>query len=232
MTEADSGRPSNQRAPRFVRNPSGYHSHGKTHKEKVYNFGVHIKQFGWSGSWNEDEDSGILTAELKRSESERITIEWPDNQWWPDVFYSYAGDTIKCRNISQAAKIASEKPNVDRMRKSTRKKRTGGSRIAEAFAAAGGNNDSTTEELIDALRTTLPFDRESTPEEIKAVIKTKVNPTIVWINRLTGRAESDYIKTWSRHLKVTENKEGKKIINFVGADRFRSVYVDSVIGFS
>lgn len=230
MTEADSDRPRNQRAPRFVRNPSGYHSHGKTHKEKVYNFGVHIKQFGWTGKWHEDEDSKILHAELKRSDSERITIEWPEGQWWPDVWYHYAGSTMKCRNISQAAKIASEKPNADRMRRSVRSKKVDGvNGIAAAFASGDGN---TASELIDSLRTTLPFDRESTPDEIKAVIKTKVNPTIVWINRLTGGAESDYIKTWSRHLKVTENKEGKKIINFVGADRFRSVYVDSVIGFS
>ena len=231
MTEADSGRPSNQRAPRFVRNPSGYHSHGKTHKEKVYNFGLHIKQFGWSGRWWQAAESDVLEAKMERG-GETIQIWWPDNQWWPDVYYTYAGDQIKCRNISQAAKIAADKPNPERMRKSARKKASGGRRIAEAFAAAGGNSDSTTEELIDALRTSIPFDSESTPEEIKAVIKTKVNPTIVWVNRLTGGAEQDYIKTWSRHLKVTENKEGKKIINFVGADRFRSVYVDSVIGFS
>ena len=222
----------NQRAPRFVKNPSGYHSHGKTHKEKAFNFGKHIKQFGWSGSWSQPEGDPILRVIMTRSSSEKIEIEWPDDQWWPDVYYSYAGDTIKCRNISAAAKIASEKPNPERMRKSVRKKRTGGSRIAEAFAAGTGNSDATAEELIDALRTTLPFDRESTPEEIKAVIKTKVNPTIVWINRLTGGAESDYIKTWSRHLKVTQNREGKTIIHFVGATQFHSVYAESVIGFA
>lgn len=230
MTESDVERPSNQRAPRFVRNPSGYHSHGKTHKEKVYNFGVHIKQFGWEGGWNFDEDSQILHAEMKRSEAERITIEWPESQWWPDVWYHYAGSTMKCRNISQAAKIASEKPDPERMRRSATRKRVNGvNGIAAAFALGDGN---TASELIDSLRTTLPFDKESTPEEIKAVIKTKINPTIVWINRLSGNAEQDYIKTWSRHLKVTENKEGKKIINFVGANQFHSVYVDSVIGFS
>ena len=223
---------SNQRAPRFVKNQSGYHSHGKTHKEKVFNFGKHIKQFGWSGEWKQPEGDPILRATMKRGNAETISIEWPDDQWWPDVFYSYAGETIKCRNISAAAKIAAEKPNAERMRKSVGKKRSGGRRIAEAFAAATGNSDETTAELIDALRTTLPFDSESTPEEIKAIIKTKVNPTIVWVNRLSGAAEQDYIKTWSRHLKITENKEGKKIINFVGGHQFHSVYVDSVIGFA
>lgn len=223
----------NQRAPRFVKNPSGYHSHGSTHKEKVYNFGVHIKQFGWSGKWREDDDSGILHATMTRGNAETITIEWPETQWWPDVWYEYAGCTMKCRNISQAAKIASEKPDPDKMRRSaTRRKGSKGNGIAEAFAAEASNNGSSVGELIDSLRTTLPFDKESTPEEIKAVIKDKVNPTIVWINRISGSAEQDYIKTWSRHLKITQNKEGKKIINFVGGHQFHSVYVDSVIGFS
>lgn len=219
---------SNQRAPRFVKNPSGYHSHGKTHKEKVINLGKHIKQFGWEGKWWQPDGSDVLEAKMERN-GETIQIWWPDDQWWPDVYYTYAGQQMKCRNISQAAKIASEKPDPERMRRSARKKTNGVSRIAEAFAAGDGN---TAAELIEPLRTTLPFDKESTPEEIKAVIKQHINPTIVWINRISGAAEQDYIKTWSRHLKITENKEGRKIIEFVGGHQFHAVYVDSVIGFS
>ena len=231
MSDSDVERPSNQRAPRFVRNPSGYHSHGKTHKEKVYNFGVHIKQFGWSGGWEFDEDAQILRATMMRGEAEKITIEWPESQWWPDVWYHFAGNTMKCRNISQAAKIASEKPDPERMRRSSRGKNSVAKRIAEAHASGGGNSDSAAE-LIESLRTTLPFDKESTTEEIKAVIKAKINPTIVWVNRISGGVEEDYIKTWSRHLKVTENKDGKVIIHFVGGHQFHAVYLESVIGFS
>jgi hypothetical protein len=243
--------PNNQRAPRFVKNPSGYHSHGKTHKEKVFNFGVHIKQFGWTGSWEQEED--VLKAVMKRGEGEVITIWWPDNQWWPDVMYSYAHQTQKCRNISHAAKLASEKPDPNKMRKATKRRnpyrrsgilrapsvdgerRTGGREGEGTPGDAESLSDEMSayaDELIAELGTTLPFDKESTPEEIKAVIKTRRNPTLIWINRISGEVHQDIIKTWSRHLKVTQNKEGKTIIHFVGANRFHAVYVDSVIGVS
>lgn len=219
---------SNQRAPRFVRNPSGYHSHGKTHQEKVYNLGVYIKEFGWTGGWEQEED--VLKATMKRGDSEIITIWWPDSQWWPDVYYKYGGNEQKCRNISAAAKIASEKPDPERMRRTVTSRRgIGENGIAAAFASGDSNAG---ENLIESLRTTLPFDRESTPDEIKAVLKGKVNPTIIWINRFSGLIEQDYIKTWSRHLRVTMNRDGKAIIHFVGANCFHAVYVDSVIGVS
>lgn len=221
---------SNQRAPRFVRNPSGYHSHGKTHKEKVFNLGKHIKQFGWEGSWEQDVD--VLKATMKRGESESIIIWWPDDQWWPDVTYNYAGSSLKCRNISHAAKIASEKPDASRMRKSGRRMRSKLNGITQGIGTGASGDTSSADELISEMSTTLPFDKESTPEEIRAVIKTHINPTLIWVNRLTGRVESDIIKTWSRHLKVTKNKDGKTIIHFVGMNCFHAVYVDSVIGVS
>lgn len=221
----------NQRAPRHIKNPSGYHSRGKTKQEKVYNFGVHIKQFGWSGKWERNEETKTLYAELRRGDSEVITINWPDDQWWPEVYYAYAGNKQKCRNISAAAKIASEKPDPNRLRKAAAKKRRAGNGIAEVFASGGGDSDEA-RELIASLSTTLPFDRESSVEDIKAVLKARTNPVLIWINRISGGVEQDYIKTWSRHLKVTENKEGRKIIHFVGGNCFHAVYVDSVIGVS
>lgn len=214
---------------RLIKTPSGYHSHGKTHKEKVFNLGVYIKQFGWEGTWEQDVD--VLKAKMTRGDSEVITIWWPDNQWWPDVVYSYANNPVKCRNISQAAKFASETPDPNKLRTAARKRRgrtTPG--ISPTDPLGGGNNGSSADDLIAELATTLPFDRESTPEEIKEFFKSKRNPTIIWFNRLSGAVEQDYIKTWSRHLKVTQNKEGKTIIHFVGHTCFHSVYVDSVIG--
>lgn len=227
----------NQRAPRFIKNPSGYHSYGSTHKEKVVNLGKHIKQFGWDGSWAYDDDAQLLTATMVRGTSEVISIEWPDDQWWPDVFYRYGGDTIKCRNMSAAAKLASEKPDPERLRKKAARVRPYRVEKGPENGVPGSvpTDDEVTaraETMIDDLRTTLPFDRESTPEEIKAVLKKRTNPVIIWVNRLSGQAEQDYIKTWSRHLKVTKNKEGKIIISFVGANCFHAVYVDSVIGIS
>lgn len=224
----------NQRAPRFVKNPSGYHSHGKTHKEKVYNFAVHIKQFGWTTNWKDDADSGILSATCNRDNGgDKITIEWPKDQWWPDVWYHYAGSSLKCRNISQAALIASEKPNADRMRRASSKgKGSIAKRIADAHASSGDNSEAEAANLIESLRTTIPFDNESTPEEVRTWLKNRTNPVLIWINRLSGQIEQDYVKTWSRHLKTTRNRDGKVIIHFVGANTFHAVYVESLIGVS
>lgn len=217
---------------RFIKNASGYHSHGKTHKEKIFNFGVYIKQFGWEGSWSEDEESAILKATMTRGDSEKIEIEWPETQWWPDVWYTFGGESIKCRNISMAAKIAADKPDAKKMRRTSRRKSYG---ISGAFLPGGSNNGSSedaADDLIAAMSTTLPFDKESTPEEIKAVLKAHRSPTITWINRISGDVNTDIVKTWSRHLKVTTNKDGKKIIHFIGHDCFHAVYADSIIGIS
>jgi hypothetical protein len=220
-------------AKRIIKNPSGYHSKGRTNKEKAVNFGLFIKEYGWSGKWEEDEETKDVILIAARGQGEQIDIRWYSNIPLQDVFYTYAGDSIKCRNVSGVALIAQEPPSQERMRSAARKGRSQlGSRISVAVPSEAGNSGSSADELIAVMATTLPFDRESTPEEIKSVLKKRRNPTITWINRLSGGVSQDIAKTWSRYLKVEANKDGKVIIHFVGEFGFHSVYLDSVIGVS
>lgn len=216
---------------RIIKNASGYHSHGKTNKEKAVNFAMFIKEHGWSGKWEEDDDTKDIILVANRSESEQIDIRWYSNIPLQDVFYAYAGNSIKLRNVSAAAKVAQEPPSKDRMRSAARKRVGRGlAGISVAQEPGGSNNGSSADDLIAAMSTTLPFDKESSPDEIKAVLKTHRNPTLIWINRISGNVNTDIIKTWSRFLRVDANRQGKMIIHFVGDFGFHAVYVDSVIG--
>lgn len=109
----------------IVRNPSGYHSKGSTPKDKANNFGKFIKEFGWSGSWQEDPDTGDITLVAKR-DNEKIEAYWNNPIPWPEVFYTLGGNRIKCRNISMAAKLAQETPNAERAMRAHRRKSTKG----------------------------------------------------------------------------------------------------------
>ena len=242
-----------QRAKRLIKNPSGYHSHGKTPEEKVHNFALFIKEHGWTGTWQRDEESRILTLKASNGDNEKIDIEWPEGQWWPDVWYSFAGNTIKCRNISHAAKLAQEPPDQDAMRRAASKRK----KVALRHSVVGPNRAATgrtesglpldlpspssglrsdmcasAEELIESLAVSLPFDKESTQAEVVAVLKRHRNPTITWVNRLTGQVHTGTIKSGGRNNRVTTTKEGKVIITFADPFGFHSVYVRSIIGFS
>jgi hypothetical protein len=216
---------------RNIRNPSGYHSSGATHKDKVNNFALFIKDFGWTGKWKEDEDSLILTLIASRGDNERIDIEWPAPQWWPDVWYTFAGNTIKCRNISHAAKLAQALPDAETLRRASRRRRRSISlplSSGPAIAIPGESVESLTESLL----TSLPFDKESTVEEVVAALRRHRNPTIVWVNRISGDVNSAMMRTGKRHNSVTANKEGKVIIQFTDEHGFHAVYVESIVGIS
>jgi hypothetical protein len=220
---------------RIIHNPSGYHSSGVTHKDKVNNFARFIKDFGWTGQWKEDPDSDILTLTAARGDNERIDIEWPAPQWWPDVWYTFAGNTIKCRNISHAAKLAQELPDAEAMRRATARRRAA-SRPKGAEGLLRGASGEGSPELNGAvaaeLVTSLPFDKESTAKEVAAALKKHRNPTIIWVNRISGKINSAMMRTGKRHNKVSTNKEGKVIIQFTDETGFHAVYVESIVGLS
>jgi hypothetical protein len=222
-------------------NPSGYHSFGRTHKEKVYNFAVFIKEFGWTGEWHEDEETEMVFLKATRGDSERIDIEYPVNQGWPDVYYTFAGNTIKCRNVSMAAKFAQATPDTDKMRRNSRrlsKRRTPASglgrsgRAGIAAPASAEPERNASEDIVAALATSLPFDKESTVEEVILALKQHRNPTIIWVNKISGDVNSAMMRTGKRHNKVTTNKEGKVIIQFTDERGFHAVYVESIVGLS
>jgi hypothetical protein len=217
------------RGRRVIHNDSGYHSFGATHKDKVNNFALFIKDFGWTGKWREDEDSDILHLNATRGDNERIDIEWPQGQWWPDVWYTFAGNTIKCRNISHAAKLAQDLPDAAAMRRASQRSRR---RIPSQFTTGPGIAivGEPGESLVESLSTSLPWDRESKAGEVKVALLKHKNTTITWVNRINGAVKSGMIK--NKTLKVTTNKEGKVVIQFADEFGFHACYADTVIGVS
>ena len=210
-----------------VKNPSGYHSFGATHKDKVNNFAKFIKDFEWTGKWYVDDDSEILHLNATRGDNERIDIEWPETQWWPDVWYTFAGNPIKCRNISHAAKLAQDLPDAERMRRASHRARRS---IALPLASGPGIaiSELPAESLVERLSTSVPWDTESKAGEVKAALLKHRNTTITWVNRINGAVKSAIIKP--KNFKVTTNKEGKVIIQFADDFGFHACYADSVIG--
>ena len=80
--------------------------------------------------------------------------------------------------------------------------------------------------------TSLPFDKESTVEEVVAALRQHRNPTIIWVNRISGNVNTAMMRTGKRHNSVTANKEGKVIIQFTDENGFHAVYVESIVGIS
>jgi hypothetical protein len=207
-----------------VKNPSGYHSSGKTIKDKANNFGAFVKQFGWSGSWSVDDKTGNVILFATRGDSdESIEIIWyktpqsgePNGEVW----YTLAGQNRRCHNVAEAAKIAQEPPNPAKML-GVRSKRQ-------------SNGEMTTEEM-EALQGSLPFDHESSDEEIKLVLFQK---EITWVNRLSGRMRTEIVGG-RRHFKVVRRDDKHDYIDFVSVPPrgelpvFYAVHLDSIVSVS
>jgi hypothetical protein len=208
-----------------VVNPSGYHSSGRTLQEKATNFGLYVKQFGWKGNFTTDAD-GNVDLVATRGENEQITITWYAGGGGL-VTYILAGDSIKCNNVSAAAKIAKEKPDPSRFRRAVRKRKV---------------DEDYTPEMLEDLQGTLPFDHDSTDDEIRAALLGK---TITWINRFSGQVETADVSPKPNHFSVCRN--GNDYINFVypiparvmsrwGKEHmesdtygFRSVYINRIV---
>jgi hypothetical protein len=193
-----------------VRNPSGYHSKGATPKDKANNFGKFIKDFGWSGSWREDPETGDITLVAKR-DNEMIEAYWNNPIPWPEVFYSLGGNRIKCRNISMAAKLAQETPNADRARRGFR-------RAKSASPVANGSGPG---------KALLNYLEDASEDDIAGAL---VGDTVTWTSALGGEPQTDRILP--KQFKVTANKEGRTIIHFCGDFGFHSVYLDAIVNVS
>lgn len=220
---------------RVIKNPSGYHSRGRSAREKAAHFGSYAKEHGWTGKWSEDDDTGLLHLFARRGENETIDIWWIMNNGaaHPDMLpiYTLAGEKIKCRNVSAVAAIAAKSPDENRLKKAVRKQKR-----------QMGAGEPVSQEHIEALQGSLPFDHESTDDELKDVL---VGATVVWINRWSGETDTAQISTDPKHFKVARN--GHDYISFVNpipqrvlaqfgkaqmdcdTYGFRSVYLDSIV---
>jgi hypothetical protein len=194
-----------------VKNPSGYHSKGKTIKDKASNFGKFIKEFGWTGKWVEDEETGDITLTAKR-DNERIEIFWnPPIPWPTEVFYYYGGSRLRLKNVSAAAKLAQENPDAARAKRGFSRKRSGISPTLSSGPAIA---------LLDYLE-------DASEDEIANAI---VGDSITWVSSLSGEPQTDRILP--KQFKVTANKEGRTIIHFCGDFGFHSVYLDAIVNIS
>jgi hypothetical protein len=192
-------------------NPSGYHSKGKTIKDKANNFGMFIKEFGWTGGWKESPETGTITLIATR-DNERIEVYWnPPNPWPDEVSYFYGGTKLKLKNVSAAAKLAQETPDADRTRRGFRRRNNG---MSVALSS-------------EPVRPVLDYLEDAPEDDIASAI---IGDSITWINSLTGDTESDRILP--RQFKVTANKDGRTIIHFCGDFGFHAVYLDAVVNIS
>jgi hypothetical protein len=233
-------------AKRLIKNKTPYHSNGNTIMEKLCNFATFLKNEcdGWTGKIWVDDNSGIHYLQAFRDDNEKIEIEWP-TVTWPIILHTIANHTIKCRNVSHAAKIAYAEPDTSRLKRAGRGRRVDplGGRLQDAQSLAPGRNspDRVTgtpddsealEAIVAATKSYVPFDKESTKEEVEAELKRLRNPNIVWIGPLTHRVNSALVKTRSKHFKVNENKNGKIVLHFADDFGFHAVYADSIIAVS
>jgi hypothetical protein len=201
-----------------VKNPSGYHSAGKTLQEKAANFGSFVKQHGWTGSFKTAEN-GDVNLLAQRGDSESIEICWLKGGGG-SVRYTLAGTTVKCHNVSAAAKIAQEPPDINKVQKAVRKRHV------------APENGEITPDILDGLQGSLPFDRESTDQEIKLALKDR---NIAWINRLSGTVYQAVVGV-SKQFKVIRAEDPvRDQISFVEVTprgilpQFRAVYLNSIV---
>ena len=216
---------------RVVKNPSGYVSHGRTAAEKADNFGKYAKSHGWQGKWSAKEEPHVVHLFCRRGESETIDIWWHANgslilDRLP--VYTLAGEKIKLRNVSAAAKVVAAEPDMSRLRKATRKQR----RQMNGDGPVKLSEDEISD-YIAGMQGSLPFDHESTDEELKAVLKGR---TVTWVNRFSGQLNSAVVSDNPKQFKVI--REPKPQVHFVYPVQrrtmidtfgFRAVYLDSIV---
>lgn len=195
-----------------VRNPSGYHSSGRTLEDKANNFGKFVKQFGWAGKWTKDQETGHVSLFCRRGENETIEICWHFGGGGT-VYYNLAGERIKCRNVSAAASLAQKEPDTSRLRRAIRKRRR----------QLGHVTTDMVEDMLGEAQCSLPFDHESTDAEIKVAL---FNRSITWINRQSGQVSSAIVK--GRMFKVVR-QTGRAYVDFVDDYGFHAVYLDSIV---
>ena len=182
-------------------------------------FGAFIREHGWKGKYDYDEDTGETHLWAKRGENERLDVYWQRNGSMGegrDPIYTLAGDQVKLRNLSAMAKIAAAKPDGERLQRAIRKKRK----------ASDVPDGGYTPEMMSDLQVALPFDDESSDEEIVAILD---HAAITWINRMSGDTESGI--AGSNHLEVVRREDGRHYVNFCDllGGFFRSVYLSSIV---
>jgi hypothetical protein len=183
---------------------------GRDAGRKAQNFADYAKQYGWTSKWS--ESNGVTHLFCRRGESETIDVWWQDNGCvmpGMEPIYTLAGERIKLRNLSAAAKVAEKRPDPERLKRATKKRK--------GIEYAGA---------IDGLRTSLPFDDESDDDEIEAVLH---NRLITWMNRLSGQLYSARVNADKKFRVIRKDLASLDQIEFTDEEGFHAVYLHSIV---
>lgn len=187
---------------------------------------------GWAAEVTEyaDNKTGVVCTR----DDERIVAGWQSEVW----VAGYAKHTIgadretSVRNASEARKLMATPPaEVAR-------------RVMRAPRGEGGEPKADAGSLVRRL----PFDPETADDE--TVLAKVVGKRLTWINGITGGVETSSIprtmftkevdkvtgqkleterQTTNKHLRITRNSEGARILNWVEPAGFRSAYVGALV---
>lgn len=195
--------------PRVIHNPSGFHSRGRSAREKAAHFGAYVKEHGWTGKWSEDEDTGLLHLFARRGENETIDIWWiiENGAAHPDMLpiYTLSGEKIKCRNVSAAAAMAAKSEDDANERR-----------------AAARRTKPKTHKAHKVVKTTKYLQMRDDELE-KLVLGRKIK----WVNSISGDLEEAVVGGIKIKPRVVRN--GHARLDFLCDEGFRSVYLDQIV---
>lgn len=194
---------------------------GRNGLHKANSFASFAKEFGWNTKVSSTQEDDVRLF-ARRGDSETLNFVWINGCWSGESHYTLAGEKIKCHNLSAASKIVQGKPDPDRLRKATRKlKRQTGIEYSE-----GPIKDSD----IDSLRGSLPFDDESSDEDIQAVLHKR---SITWVNTTSGQVQYSVRVDVDKQFKIVRKKDNEKIkadfITFCSTEGYRAIYLRSIV---
>jgi hypothetical protein len=196
---------------RVINNPSGFHSRGRTAREKAAHFGAFAKEHGWTGKWSEDEESGILHLFARRGENETIDIWWiiANGAAHPDMLpiYTLSGEKIKCRNVSAAAAHAAKSEDDANERRA---------------AARRAKPKKHAEHEHKVVKTTKYLEMHD--DELERLV---LGRKIKWVNSLSGDVEEAVVGGSKIKPRVIRN--GHDRLDFLCDEGFRSAYLDQIV---
>ena len=191
---------------------------------KASNFANFAKEHGWQSKCT--QEGIVVRLFARRGENETLEIQWHDGCVLTEFapVYSLAGERIKVRNLSAASKVIQEKPDPKRLAKATRKRK----RQTGIDYSGGPLSD----DDRMSLRGSVPFDAESTDDEIEAVLHKR---SITWINTISGQVDSARIDA-DKQFKIVRKNGNEKIkadfVTFCCAEGYRAVYLKSIVAVS
>lgn len=181
-------------------------------------------EHGWSVTTEDEEIDGKLYLHCNAIRGqEEIYIWWVDKNLTEAPTYKLAGHEIKLRNASACVQQMAKPPDYERAARKTKKKQQQGWYV----------------EALEPDPDSLPWHYLPDPTDAE-ILKACYARTIVWINQITERAETDVIVRSpdagrrlgnfnSENYFISVSSKGRKIINFLGIFGYRAVALETVL---